>query len=290
MKKILLSALFLLAIFGEAYSYTFNFTDCTVTNRAFVWDNTNSYGECVDLTSVFDILDSLGTTTTDPSYPILSTVTSGSPSPKYDAGLYYDPVNNILTSTGGYETSPSASPGITLADSDSGNSPSYEIAQYSANYISGTTSPNANFYIKAMITGSEFTYVESDVANDQLKLNKKTLIASGITKSVTAKTSTPYTVASTDFGQILTNTGATALIQMNLPAITTSYIGQAITFVVTDTDGIRIEPNGSDWIMGPTNNPGDYLQCATQGCTMTLRAIALAQWVAEGYYGTWTEQ
>src|SRR5690606_1259043 len=111
-----------------------------------------------------------------------------------------------------------------------------------ANYISGTSSPNANFYLSAMVAGSEFSYIETDVANSQIKLNRKTLIASGITKTITAKTSSPYTVLSTDMGQILTNSGATVAITFNLPSAA-SYIGQAITFSVISPYNVVLEPN-----------------------------------------------
>lgn len=99
--------------------------------------------------------------------------------------------------------------------------------------------------------------------------------------------SSSFSVPTSGVGVTYTNTSATALVVASLPAATTE---RRYSFLVTDTDGIKILANGSDTIRlgGTVSAGGGYAQSTTIGDTVELLAIATGVWVATTYNGTWT--
>ncbi len=88
---------------------------------------------------------------------------------------------------------------------------------------------------------------------------------------------------------VQTNEGATAEVYVTLPP---AISGTSISFVVQDTDGIRITAAAGDTIRPiagtAASATGGFIRCATQGAFITLIAINVTEWVAIGSAGVWT--
>jgi len=104
----------------------------------------------------------------------------------------------------------------------------------------------------------------------------------------TAGVGSPNILVSTEQGKTLTNEGATALNYHTLP---TAAAGLQFTFIVQDTDGLRITAAAGDTIRlfqqesavaGYINNSGE------KGAAITLVAINATEWVATTIIGNWT--
>lgn len=110
------------------------------------------------------------------------------------------------------------------------------------------------------------------------------------TKLLVETLATGNSAATNTFG-IGFNTGASALVTMNLPA---ASVGQTYTFYVTDADGIRITPNTSaagtiriSAAVSSAGNAGGYIQSTTIGSSVTLTTDG-GDWYATSIVGTWT--
>lgn len=100
-----------------------------------------------------------------------------------------------------------------------------------------------------------------------------------------------YTITKADNGKGFTNTGATAVVVLSLPV---SEVGMQYYFHVADTDGIRIDPNGSETISLPSTGvpgaAGKYLTSATIGATVHLVCAIAGTWSVFGHSATWTAE
>lgn len=105
---------------------------------------------------------------------------------------------------------------------------------------------------------------------------------------VTAKATTPITVAVNDAGRVFTNEGASAQIVFNLPTAATS--NGPFTFYVQDTDGIQVVASTGDTIRVGTgvSSAGGTATNSTAGSFITLIAINATEWISFSSFGTWT--
>lgn len=103
---------------------------------------------------------------------------------------------------------------------------------------------------------------------------------------VSAKSSTPYTVLTTESNAHFTNEGAAAKIVFNLP---TAAANLKYTFIVQDADGIDITAATGDTIRRDTSvtATGGTITSTSIGSTITLVAINATEWIATEIVGTW---
>jgi hypothetical protein len=98
-----------------------------------------------------------------------------------------------------------------------------------------------------------------------------------------------YTIPASSSGTTYTNTGATALVSLTLPS---AVAGLTYTFIISDTDGIRINANTGDTIRldaSIVSTSGGYVESTSLAGSVVLRAISTSQWMAVGaYQGTWS--
>lgn len=107
----------------------------------------------------------------------------------------------------------------------------------------------------------------------------------GLRTLVNKSSSDTLTTAQSD--SILENTGATAQVVLTLPA---ASAGLQYTFLVQDTDGIRIRAPSSTYIrVGATSSTAaGYVESATQYSSITIVCLNSTNWVATSSVGTWT--
>lgn len=103
----------------------------------------------------------------------------------------------------------------------------------------------------------------------------------------TAGSGTPNALTYSETNKVLTNEGATA---QNYHTLPTAAAGLTYTFVVQDSDGIRIVANTGDTIRvaGTVSASAGYTESTTVGDVITLIAINATEWIAISYVGTWT--
>jgi hypothetical protein len=130
---------------------------------------------------------------------------------------------------------------------------------------------------------ASLTVVAADTVNGGLKR-----VDLGVAK-VEVQATTPRTLTANESGITINNTGATALIVVNLPA---AAAGLRFTFVVLDTDGIKAVAATGDTITidGTTSGAAGFCTSTTIGDTVTLEAQNATQWVAVASLGAggWT--
>lgn len=87
---------------------------------------------------------------------------------------------------------------------------------------------------------------------------------------------------------IMTNAGATALIERTLP---TAAAGLTFTFSVMDADGFKIIAASGDNIrvIDKITGTAGYIQSTTIGSTVTLSAMDATTWLATSIHGVWTD-
>lgn len=104
----------------------------------------------------------------------------------------------------------------------------------------------------------------------------------------TAGSGSPNILTAGEVGKTFTNEGSGAANYHTLP---TARAGLGpFTFVVQDSDGMRIVANTGDTIrIAASACPAaGYIECSTIGNTVTLLAINATEWIATSYVGTWT--
>lgn len=98
-----------------------------------------------------------------------------------------------------------------------------------------------------------------------------------------------YTVKTTENGTGFTNTGATAAVTFALPPAT---VGLHYYFVVDDTDGIRVDPNGTETISLPSTGvpsaAGAYITADLAAECVHIACHKAGTWCVLSYVGTWT--
>lgn len=104
--------------------------------------------------------------------------------------------------------------------------------------------------------------------------------------SVSAQSTSPVTVTSSDSGKVFTNEGATGKIVFNLPTAVANY---NYTFVVEDADGIDVVASAGDTIQfaSTVTAAAGTITSTTIGSSITLVAINATEWVATSLVGTW---
>lgn len=98
----------------------------------------------------------------------------------------------------------------------------------------------------------------------------------------------PNVLTAAESYAVLTNEGATAENYHTLP---TAAAGLQFTFIVQDTDGIRITASAADTIQAGTaaaSAAAGFIRCATKGASITLVAINATEWMSKSISGTWT--
>ncbi len=103
----------------------------------------------------------------------------------------------------------------------------------------------------------------------------------------TAGVGSPNILIGDEARKLLTNEGATALNYHTLPA---AAAGLTYSFVVADTDGVRIVAAGGDTIrLGATvSKAAGYIESTDVGSAVILTAINATEWMALSIVGNWT--
>lgn len=101
----------------------------------------------------------------------------------------------------------------------------------------------------------------------------------------------PYTVALTDLGATLTNTGATGAVVFALPAALPGYRVRAR---VDAAQELRLDPNGTEQICLPSTGvpgaAGKYLVADAVNEQVVLECREAGIWDVISYTGTWTAE
>lgn len=141
--------------------------------------------------------------------------------------------------------------------------------------------------------GSEIAYFTTE----GLALNGKIVSTVGgtingfqrYTTQSTAGSGAPFALDVAYSFTVLTNEGSTAENYYTLPAASAGY---QYTFIVQDTDGIRITATAGDTIRPiagtAASATGGFIRCATAGAFITLVSINGTEWIAIGSAGVWT--
>lgn len=116
----------------------------------------------------------------------------------------------------------------------------------------------------------------------------------GVVSDVSACVSSD-TLLISELGMIFINDGAGGTVIEQLPTAA-SAIGGSYTFVVTDNQTFRIDPDGVEQIIGHTSAGGDYLESSQVGDSITITALKAAKWAvtsvgnATNQSDAWTEE
>lgn len=99
--------------------------------------------------------------------------------------------------------------------------------------------------------------------------------------------SSPNILVSTDTNKVLSNDGSTEKNYHTLPSADT---GLTYTFIVQDSNGIRITASEGDTIRisSVVSAIAGYIDSEVVGSTVTLVAINSTEWIATSVVGTWT--
>lgn len=100
--------------------------------------------------------------------------------------------------------------------------------------------------------------------------------------------SVPNLITVSENGKTFTNEGVLTLNYHTLPS---SGVGQEFTFVVMDTDGIRVTVGNAAHIIrvGELETPtGGYIEATAPGSSITLKRINATTWIAKHVVGLWT--
>lgn len=111
--------------------------------------------------------------------------------------------------------------------------------------------------------------------------------------TIIAKTeaASPYAVALTDLGGVLTNTGATGAVSFALPPALPGYEVRAR---VDAAQALQLDPNGTEQICLPSTGvpgaAGKYLVADAVNETVHLKCREAGIWDVVSYTGTWTAE
>lgn len=96
----------------------------------------------------------------------------------------------------------------------------------------------------------------------------------------------PHILVASDSGNTYTNEGAT---EENYSVLPTAAAGLRFTFIVQDSDGMRITASSGDTIrVGATVSiSGGYIESLDIGSSISLIAINATEWMATAVMGTW---
>ncbi len=153
----------------------------------------------------------------------------------------------------------------------------------------GTIDANEGMlYLKDVDSVAELHFIDEDEQEIQLTSGGKSALGA----ILTAKThdDTPVTVAAADLNgnTTFTNTGTTSVVVFTLPA---GSAGDKVSFLVTDTDGIRVDVTGSTEhfrFSGSEAAGGKYIEGTTIGESVTLvYSNSGNEWVITDIVGIW---
>lgn len=113
------------------------------------------------------------------------------------------------------------------------------------------------------------------------------LMSSVLVEANTAGSGSPNLLTAIEAGTVLTNEGAAAENYHTLP---TAVAGLRFSFLVQDTDGIRVTANTGDTIRigAVVSGAAGFARCATVGAWLDLVAINATEWFAREDNGVWT--
>ena len=131
-------------------------------------------------------------------------------------------------------------------------------------------------------------YVDISATPDTLtEIGRFGFDAPNIVEANTAGSGSPNILTELESGKVFTNEGVSAANYHTLPA---ARAGLTYTFVVQDTDGIRVVAGAGDTIRitASATPAAGYVEAATIGNCITLVAINATEWVSIATVGTWT--
>lgn len=109
--------------------------------------------------------------------------------------------------------------------------------------------------------------------------------------SVVLTKTADYTLALSDLGKVLTNTGAGAAVTFALPA---AVVGYQVRARLGAAQALRLDPNGTETIALPSTGvqgaAGKYLTADAVGEGVILECRVAGTWDVVSYTGTWTAE
>lgn len=144
---------------------------------------------------------------------------------------------------------------------------------------------HGQLYLKDVSSIAELHFM--DESENEIQLTSGGVSALG--HILTAKaTSDTLTIANMTGNQTFTNTGASAVVTLTLPAGAVNY---KVLFIVTDTDGLRIDPDGTENFVDFTQSSsgGKYISSSTVGSSITIawNNAASGEWQITEIIGIW---
>jgi len=105
--------------------------------------------------------------------------------------------------------------------------------------------------------------------------------------AVTNGASSPNVVSVGSSLRVFTNEGAT---EENYNTLPTAASGYEYTFIVQDSDGIRVTAATGDTIRSAASvtASGGYIESTTVGSSITIQALNINEWIATSITGTWS--
>lgn len=175
--------------------------------------------------------------------------------------------------------------GTQVDDADTGEHRKVTLRTLTAEEVAALDPTKAVIY--RLVTDGE--YYLTDGAGHTIQLTQGGLTAIGHRQ--TAKTG-DYNVLAGDLkgNKTFTNTGAAAVVTFNLPL--DAVAGDRVAFLVTDTDGIRIDPSlllSFYMIYVGTSTAGKYITASTLGSYIELEFDG-TYWVIVNIIGVWEEE
>jgi len=164
---------------------------------------------------------------------------------------------------------------------------------YTTTGISGANSGQPTIYFfaggaeRAVITTNFIRFSRYITADDQNFFG----VSYRVEKS-TAGSGSPNVITTgggnSESRKVFTNEGATAANYHTLPS---AAAGLFYTFVVQDSDGIRVTANTADTIrvIDSVTATAGYIESTTIGSVVTLVAINATEWIATSIHGVWTD-
>ncbi len=174
--------------------------------------------------------------------------------------------------------------GTEVSDADSGK---HRFISFQApNSTPSSIDENeARLYTKDVDSIAELHFM--DESENEVQLTSGGISAIG--HLLTAKTE-DYAITAGDLlgNQSFTNTGATAVVTITLTA---GAVNNQVSFIVTDTDGLRIDPNGSENFVDFTQSStaDKYISSSTVGSSITItwNNATSGEWQITDQVGIW---
>jgi hypothetical protein len=180
---------------------------------------------------------------------------------------------------------------VRIIPSGTVNSNTLNVGTVSGGVVNLSSSGSNRLVVDAVLASPGASTGWAVDANGNLAASTPTwaVFRAHLVEANTAGSGSPNIIAQAETDSVYTNEGATAENYHTLP---TAAAGLVFTFVVQDSDGIRITASAGDTIRPIAGTAASatagYIRCATQGAFIRLLAINATEWVAIGSAGTWT--